>query len=199
MNREVCIQHNGYCANGCSNHFHFPLCQGNTYFFSNFLQPITYSENVNEYNAFIMGNCVQNNNLGHQDILTIITFCKMLYGHHNHTFSLCHVCEQRNLLKVWILLHTCILPSLFRGYIGGKVLYFIIWLYASNLTQLKLKNKSKIVILHVIMEDERCMNDDDGRRTPTVVKLSDSKNLKIKWQYVVFYQIVTNITSTLIN
>lgn len=118
----------------------------------------------------------------------------MLHGHHNHTFSLCHVCEQRNLLKVWILLHTCILPSLFRAYMGGKVLYFIIWLYASNLTQLKLKNKLKIVIL---MKDERQMNDDDGRRTPTV--LSDSKNLKIKCQYVVFYQIVTNITSTLIN
>lgn len=141
-------------------------------------------------------NYLQNNNFRHQDILTIITFCKILYGHHNRTFSLCHVCEKRNLLKVWILLHTCILSCLFQGSMGGKVMYFIIWLYASNLTQLKLKNKLKIVIL---MKDERHMNDDDGRRTPTVVKLSDSKNLKIKWQYVVFYQIVTNITSTLIN
>lgn len=60
-----------------------------------------------------------------------------------------------------------------------------------------MKRKLKIVIL--LMEDERRMNDDDGRRTPTVVKLSDSKNLKIKWQCVVFYQIVTHITSTLIN
>lgn len=69
-----------------------------------------------------------------------------------------------------------------------------------KLNTVKIKEQIKDCnITHVIMEDERRMNDDDGRRTPTVVKLSDSKNLKIKWQYVVFYQIVTNITSTLIN
>lgn len=58
VNGEFCNQNNGYCANGCSNHFLYPLCQGNTSFF-NFLQPIAYCENVNEYNAFIMGYSVQ--------------------------------------------------------------------------------------------------------------------------------------------
>lgn len=30
VNGEYCLQTNGYCANGCSNHFLFPLCQGKT-------------------------------------------------------------------------------------------------------------------------------------------------------------------------
>lgn len=35
VNGEVCLQNNGYCVNGCSNHFFMPLCQGNTSSFVN--------------------------------------------------------------------------------------------------------------------------------------------------------------------
>lgn len=35
VNGEFCNQNNGYCVNGCSNHFLYPLCQGNTSSFVN--------------------------------------------------------------------------------------------------------------------------------------------------------------------
>lgn len=52
VNGEFCLQNNGYCANGCSNHFLYPLCQGNTFFFNILLQK-AYCETMNEYTIII--------------------------------------------------------------------------------------------------------------------------------------------------
>lgn len=52
VNGEICLQNNGYCANGCSNHFLYPLCQGNTFFFNILLQK-AYCETMNEYTIII--------------------------------------------------------------------------------------------------------------------------------------------------
>lgn len=65
MNKEVCIQHNGYCANGCSNHFHFPLCQEcEDGFYDNMCRSVCghckNGETCDKYNGTCLNGCEPN-------------------------------------------------------------------------------------------------------------------------------------------
>lgn len=58
VNGEFCNQNNGYCVNGCSNHFLNPLCHGNTSSFVNmYAFSINWQLNKDWYKKYSIQNC----------------------------------------------------------------------------------------------------------------------------------------------
>lgn len=58
VNGEFCNQNNGYCVNGCINHFLHPLCQGNTSSFVNmYVFSINWQLNKDWYKKYLIQNC----------------------------------------------------------------------------------------------------------------------------------------------
>lgn len=51
VNGEFCVSESGYCANGCSNNFLYPLCQGKTFIITNRHAISNYSTVEQKYNS----------------------------------------------------------------------------------------------------------------------------------------------------